>query len=49
MCPLVDAGLGLRYLVTTATVRFGHPLRKPCLMALRSADIMGCIMIGGQV
>ncbi len=34
MWPLAVAGLGLRYLVTPATLRFGHPFKKPRLIAL---------------
>jgi hypothetical protein len=41
MCPLLDAGLWLRYLVTPAEVRFGHPLRNPCRSALRKVEIRG--------
>jgi hypothetical protein len=41
MCPFADAGLGLRYLVIPVAVRFGYPLRKPRLMALRSVDSHG--------
>jgi hypothetical protein len=41
MWPLAIAGLGLRYLVTPTTVRFGHPLRKPRRIAFRSVEMRG--------
>ncbi len=41
ICPLAVAGLALRYLDTRLTLKFGHPLRKPLLMALRRVDIFG--------
>ena len=41
ICPLLDAGLGLRYLVTPVEVRFGHPLRNPRRIAFRRVDNLG--------
>ncbi len=41
MWPLAITGLGLRYLLTPTTTRFGHPLRKPQRKAFRSVEICG--------
>ncbi len=41
MWPLVVAGLGLRYLTTNSSFKFGHPLRKPLQRALKRVDILG--------
>jgi hypothetical protein len=41
MWTLAVAGLGLRYLVTQATLRFGHPFKKPCLIALSKVEMWG--------
>ncbi len=42
MWPLDVAGLGLRYLVTpTTALRFGHPFKKPHLIALSKVEMWG--------
>ena len=41
ICSFAVAGLGFRYFVLPCRVRFGHPLRYPCLMAFRSVAIVG--------
>jgi hypothetical protein len=41
MRPLDVAGLALRYLLMSFSLRLGHPLRKPCRTALRRVDIFG--------
>ena len=41
ICPLVVAGLALRYLLINFSLRFGHPSRKPRQTALRSVEIFG--------
>jgi hypothetical protein len=41
MWPWAVAGLGLRYLTTNSSFKFGHPLRKPLQRALRRVDIIG--------
>jgi hypothetical protein len=41
MWPSAVAGLGLRYHVTPAALRFGHPFKKPRLIALRKVEICG--------
>jgi hypothetical protein len=35
------AGLGYRYLVTTSSFKFGHPLRKPIFSAFMRVEIFG--------
>ena len=39
--PLLDAGLGFRYLVTPVEVRFGHPLRNPRRIDFWNVDNRG--------
>ncbi len=39
--PFAIAGLGLRYLLISLTLMYGHPLRNPCLVALRRMEIFG--------
>ena len=41
MCPLAVAGLGSGYLSINVLDKFGHPSKKPFLVALRSLDILG--------
>ena len=41
MCPLTVAGMALRYLLMSFSLRLGHPSRKPCQTAFRSVDIFG--------
>jgi hypothetical protein len=41
MCPLAVAELGLGYLSTNVSVKLGHPMRNPWLMALRRVEILG--------
>ncbi len=41
MCPLVVAGVGLRYFVTLLTIRVGHHLRYPRWMVFKSVEILG--------
>ena len=41
MYPLAVAGLGFRYFNMASGDMYGHPLRKPFLVALRSFDIFG--------
>ena len=41
VCPLVVAGLGLRYFVTPRDDRLGHPFKYPFLMAFSSVGIVG--------
>ncbi len=41
MCPFAVAGLGLRYLVISFSLMWGHPLRKPCRVARKSVEILG--------
>ena len=41
ICPLAVAGLGLRYLHISSLLMFGHPLRKPFLVAFNNVDIYG--------
>ncbi len=41
MWPLAVVGLGLRYLVTPAELRFGHPFKKPHLIALSKVEMRG--------
>jgi hypothetical protein len=41
MCPLAVAGLGLRYFMMSFSVKLGHPLRKPLLVAFNRVDILG--------
>jgi hypothetical protein len=41
MWPLAVAGLGLRYLVTPAALRFEHPFKKPHLIALSKVEMQG--------
>jgi hypothetical protein len=39
--PFAIAGLELRYLLISLTLMYGHPLRNPCLVALRRVEIFG--------
>jgi hypothetical protein len=39
--PFAVAGLGLRYLLISLTLMYGHPLRNPRLVALRRVEIFG--------
>ena len=48
MCPLAVAGMALRYLLMSFSLRLGHPLRKPYQTAFRSVEILGCTMTGVQ-
>ena len=41
MCPFAVAGLGLIYFSISFSEMFGHPLKKPFCVALRSVDIFG--------
>ncbi len=41
MCPLVVAGLGFKYLVTSSSDRLGHPFKKPFRKAFNREDILG--------
>jgi hypothetical protein len=37
--PFAVAGLGLRYLLISFTLLYGHPFRNPCQVAFRRVDI----------
>ncbi len=41
MCPLAVAGLGLRYFRINFLLMFGHSIRNPCRVALRSVEMFG--------
>jgi hypothetical protein len=41
MCPLAVAGLQLRYLLMSSSVKFGHPFKKPRQVAFNRVDIVG--------
>ena len=41
MWPLAVAGLGFKYLRISFSVIFGHPLRNPFCVALRSLEMVG--------